>query len=356
LGIEQFSLTHELGSHAGQSRIIRKAYFEHPDYVPLLEKAYINWRQFEEELDKKIYYRTGLFYFGEPGNPVTGGVLKSASLYDVPVEKLSVTEARKRFPVFNLPGGFEYVFEPEAGFLRPEEAIRGYASLATSAGAELLTNTAVHSWRSKGDVIIVETSAGEFECDKLVVTAGAWTGKLLTELSGKLHVTKQSLVWTKPQSPESFSLGNFPCWLMSDPERGPYYGFPMLDPVLFGAPEGLKSAHHFPAVEFDPAQAGRDINENTEEDIRYALAKWLPSANGEILAMKSCLYTNTPDENFIIDHLPGSNGKITFACGTSGHGFKFASVIGEILAEMSTEGRTAMPIEFLSLKRFNHAR
>ena len=352
MGIEQFSLTHEMGSHAGQSRIIRKAYFEHPDYVPLLERAYLNWREFEEEWGKKIYYRTGLFYFGEPGNPITGGVLKSAALYNVPVETLSQSDAQNRFPVFNLPAGYEYVFEPDAGFLRPEEAIRGYASLAQSLGAKILTNTAVNGWRMLGDSIVVDTSAGEFECEKLVVTAGAWTGKLIADLSNQLKVTKQSLVWTNPTSPDQFALGNFPCWLMSDPERGPYYGFPILDPGLFGAPAGLKSAHHFPAVEFDPTQSDREINADTEEDIRYALSKWLPAANGEILAMKSCLYTNAPDENFIIDQLPGSNGKITVACGTSGHGFKFASVIGEILSDLSTNGKTEMPIEFLSLKRF----
>lgn len=353
LGLEQFDIAHEMGSHAGQSRIIRKAYFEHPDYVPLLERAYANWTELEKETGKKIYHRTGLLYFGGPGNEITGGVLKSASLYNIPVQKLNVVEAGEQFPQFQFRDDFEIVFEPEAGFLEPEKAIRAYVESAQERGAVIKTNEAVIEWKMEEDLILVSTARQSYRSRKLIISSGPWTSILIPSLSGKLKVTKQALVWTRPEDPDQYSFGKFPCWLMMDPERGPYYGFPILNREEFGEPWGLKSAHHFPAEIFDPSRSDRPVNVDAEEDIRYALSRWLPGANGEVLAFKSCLYTNTPDEDFIIDHLPGFQGRVAFACGFSGHGFKFASAVGEILADLCMDGKSELPIDFLSLKRFD---
>jgi len=354
LGLDQFEIGHEMGSHGGQSRIIRKAYFEHPDYVPLLERAYENWEQLEADSGEKIYHQTGLLYFGPPGNEITGGVLKSASLYNLLVFKLTQREAKRQFHQFNFGNDFEIVYEPEAGFLTPEKAIRTYAIIAGQIGARILENEPVKSWKMKGDSVLVKTNNETYEASKLVITAGAWSSILIPGLHRKLKVTKQALAWTMPTEPDSYALGKFPCWLMKDPDRGPYYGFPMLDPQEFGDPFGLKSAHHFPAEQFDPTMHERPVNENAEEDINFALSRWLPNANEKIVAMKSCLYTNTPDEHFIIDHLPGHDGRVTIACGFSGHGFKFASVMGEILADLAIKGETRHPVGFLGLNRFEY--
>jgi len=352
LGLDQFDISHEMGSHGGQSRIIRKAYFEHPDYVPLLERAYDNWEQLEIETGDKFYHQTGLLYFGPPGNEITAGVMKSASLYNLLVFKLTARQAKKQFPQFNFANDFEIVYEPEAGFLTPEKAIRAYAMVAVQTGARIIANEPVKSWKLKGDRILVSTQNETYEASKLVITAGAWSSILIPGLHRTLKVTKQALAWTMPSDPDAFALGKFPCWLMKDPDRGPYYGFPMLDPQEFGGPFGLKSAHHFPAEPFDPTKKDRPINENAEEDINHALSKWLPNSNEKLLAVKSCLYTNTPDEHFIIDLLPGYDGRVAIACGFSGHGFKFASAMGEILADLSLKGETRHPIGFLGLSRF----
>ncbi|MDX2047014.1 MAG: N-methyl-L-tryptophan oxidase [Chitinophagaceae bacterium] len=352
LGLEQFNVPHEKGSHAGQSRIIRKAYFEHPDYVPLLERAYYNWRQIEEKTGIQLYHETGLLYHGKPGHVVLKGTTHAASLHHIPLHHLSPGQSSKQFPQFKLPEGFTSFIESAAGFITPEKAISTYIAEAVKNGASIRTNEKVLDWKKEKEHIKVVTSKETFYCKKLVVTAGAWAGKLAPQLKPQLKVTRQIVAWMKPLKPALFSLENFPCWVIADEDRGVYYGFPMLPNDRFDGPAGLKVAHHFPGAENDPDNVNRNISKEDEEDIRYALQKYLPAANGELLEFKTCLYTYSKDENFIIDHLPGYNGDVTIACGFSGHGFKFVSVVGEILADLAMEGKTKLPVDFLKLGRF----
>lgn len=351
LGLEQLDISHDQGSHAGQSRIIRMAYAEHPDYVPLLQRAYANWRQLEKESDTRVFEMTGVAYFGKPDNEFMLGVKKSASLYNIGIAKSSPDQSKDLFPAFAVPSDFEVIFEPNAGFITPEKAILLFAEQAISRGAVIYTREHVKHWKQIGDTIEVVSSSGSFTCDKLVITAGAWTSKVIPNFKPRLTVTKQMLAWVAPKNWKLFSMGKFPCWILEDDQRGSYYGFPILPAGQFGGPLGLKLAHHFPGEVSDPDKVNRNITRGTEEDIRYALQKYLPSANHTILSMKSCLYTNSADENFIIDHLPGYKDKVTVACGFSGHGFKFASVVGEILADLSIKGKTDLPIGFLGLGR-----
>jgi len=352
LGLEQFDISHEFGSHAGQSRIIRKAYFEHPAYVPLLEGAYKNWKTFEQETGEQLYFKTGLLYAGTSSNEMITGVKQSATLYNIELELLKNADAVKRFPQFLFPKSFEILFEPEAGFLPPEKSIRLYASQAKKNGAIIKTNERVIEWKKDGTNIIVKTDKSSYQCNKLIITAGAWAGKMIPHFSDKIKVTRQFVAWIKTNDDRRFTLNNFPCWMIGDDEqRGCYYGFPLLD-TKFGEPAGLKLAHHFPKEVTDPYKVDRRATENDIQDLKYCLDKYLPGVFDSILHTKICLYANSPDENFIIDKLPGYEENVSIACGFSGHGFKFASVIGEILADLAIEGKSNLPIEFLNAKRF----
>jgi sarcosine oxidase len=356
LGLDQFSVPHESGSHTGQSRIIRKAYFEHPDYVPLLERAYRNWDDIERETGATLYYQTGIVYFGKASHPTMAGIKNSAHQFQIPVEHLSGAETKKRFNAFDIPSDFETLFEPEAGFITPELSIRVYRDHALKNGASIHENEIVVSWKKTGSKISVVTDRGEYTCSKLIITAGAWTSKILPQLKSELQVTRQVLGWFNPKDPDLLALNNFPCWFIEDPERGMFYGFPLLPFEKFGGPIGLKLASHRPGLISDPDHVDRNVKESEMEDLKYVLSKYLPVAGYETITTKTCLYTYSPDENFIIDHLPGYDKQITIACGFSGHGFKFVPVIGEILADLAIQGKTNLPIEFLSLKRFHKAK
>lgn len=354
LGIEQFDVTHEFGSHAGQSRIIRKAYFEHPDYVPLLQRAYENWRALENETGEEIYFKIGLLYCGSPSHEMTRGVKQSAALYNIELENLTADALVSRFPAFSLPGNFEILFEPDAGFIPPEKSIRLYADLAIRNGALIHTHEKVFEWKKEGSGLVVKTNKGIYYSQKLIITAGAWSGKMILALADKIKVTRQYLAWIKPRHPEIFHPARFPCWMIADDDkRGCYYGFPLLDTKKFGPPEGLKLAHHHPATITDPDNVNRQITDEDKINLQYCLDNYLPGVLGKTLQSKVCLYGNSPDEHFIIDHLPGYEGLVSIACGFSGHGFKFVSVVGEILADLATEGKTNLPIGFLNAKRFN---
>jgi len=350
LGLEQFDISHEFGSHAGQSRIIRKAYFEHPDYVPLMERAYQNWKHIEKETGEKLYFKTGLLYAGDSNNEIIKGVKLAASLYDIELENLKPDHYRQ----FNFPQSFEILFEPEAGLLTPEKAIRLYSSEAKEWGATIHSNEKVIEWKKEGDLIIVKTDKNVYQCNKLVITAGAWSGKMIPGFSSKIKVTRQFVAWIKTKNGKQFELNNFPCWMIGDDDKhGCYYGFPLLDTKKFGDPAGLKMAHHFPSQITDPDNVNRETTQEDIENLKYCLDKYLPGIFDSVLHTKICLYGNSPDENFIIDKLPGYEENVSIACGFSGHGFKFISVVGEILADLAIEGKTNLPIGFLNAKRFS---
>jgi sarcosine oxidase len=352
LGLEQFDITHDRGSHTGQSRIVRKAYFEHPDYVPLLQRAYHNWNLLETETSSNIYYRTGIVYFGRPDHDTMEGIRRSSSLYNIPVENVSREQAVERFPSFRIPPDFEVLFEPDAGFVTPERAILLYTELSLKNGATIRTNESAYTWKQEGGKLNVQTDKGSYTCNRLVITAGSWASKMIPSLSKSLKVTRQLLAWIKPETWDAFTLGNFPCWFIEDPDRGMYYGFPVMPVNTFGGPIGLKLAHHHPGEPADPNHVNKTLPPGAEENIRYVLSKYIPGAGSTVLSMKSCFYTYSSDEHFIIDHLPGYGKQVTIACGFSGHGFKFVPVVGEILADLAMKGKTSLPVEFLRLNRF----
>jgi len=353
LGLEQFDIPHDQGSHAGQSRIIRKAYFEHPDYVPLLERAYENWKEIEGKTDSQIYFPTGLLYAGKPEEVLIKGVRESAEKYKLNVESLSKSDTKHRFPQFQIPEGYEVLFEPDAGFVTPERAILLFAEQAIRKGAQIHTKEKTASWKKEGDLITVITDKSTYTCKKLIITAGAWAGSVIPGFSSQLKVTRQVIAWVNPKERKPFELGQFPCWMIDDhTQEGMYYGFPVLPVAKFGAPIGLKVALHHPGLVSNPDAVNRIPSKEDENHLVEALDKYLPQGYETTHVLKTCLYTNTPDENFILDFLPGYDQQVAIAAGFSGHGFKFVSVVGEIMADLSMKGKTHLPIDFLNAKRF----
>jgi len=245
LGLEQFGISHEFGSHAGQSRIIRKAYFENSDYVPLLTRAYENWKALEEETGERLYFKTGLAYFGNPDHVMMQGVKKSASLYNIPLEIFTGSSNHQRFPQFTIPASFEGLWESDAGFVTPEKAIQLYARQAIKKGAEIHSNERILDWKKDGNGVIVTTDKNTYRSQKLIITAGAWAKSLIPGLNRILKITRQFVAWIKPKRWNDFMLDYFPCWLIADEKPGCYYGFPIL-PKEFGDPQGLKLALTIP--------------------------------------------------------------------------------------------------------------
>ena len=353
LGLEQFDIPNELSSHAGQSRIIRKAYFEHPDYVPLLEKSYQNWKHLEDITGTQVYFKTGLLYFAKPDHLLMKGVHESANKYNIKLDTLSATDIKARYPQINIPDDCEKLFEPEAGFITPERAILLYTDKALQSGAVIKTKAKVVQWSKTTDGIEVTTSSGAYFAKKLIVAAGPWAGKMIRGLSSSLTVTRQMIAWVIPKNNSLFELGRLPCWMIVDDAKpGIFYGFPILPVGKFNGPIGFKLAHHYHGVISDPDTISRVSTADDEANLVDTLNKFFPDGYKATHSMKTCMYTNTPDENFIIDFLPNYDKDVIVAAGFSGHGFKFASVVGEIMSDLAVKGSTPLPIGFLNGKRF----
>jgi sarcosine oxidase len=354
LGLEQFEIPHDQGSHAGQSRIIRKAYFEHPDYVPLLQRAYENWQDIETKTGSQVYFPTGLLYAGKSTDILIKGVRESATKYEIKIESLSKSETTFRYPQFRIPEDYEVLFEPDAGFVTPERAISLFVEQAKSLGAQINAKEKVISWTREAGIIKVITEKDSYSCKKLVITAGPWAGKMIPGLSSSLRVTRQVIAWVNPKQPKLFELNQSPCWMIDDDAQpGMYYGFPIVPVDEFGLPNGMKLAYHYPGLTSDPDHVDRNPSKEEEQNLIEALHRYLPEGYLSTHVLKTCLYTNTPDEHFVIDFLPNFEHDVVIAAGFSGHGFKFVSVVGEILTDLVTKGKTDLPIDFLNAKRFH---
>lgn len=352
LGLEQFDITHELGSHAGQSRIIRKAYGEATVYVPLLERAYQNWATLEMETGTQLLFKTGMVYFGTPDSTFLQTVKQSSTQYDIPVNKLTEKECQQKYPQFHLPADFERLEEPDAGLLAPERCILLMVQQALFKGATIKTHEKVINWVHKNGIVTVTTDRDTYQATKLVITAGPWVSKLVPSLKYKLTVTRQPLAWVQPKKWEEFDMKKFPCWLIRN-DGHDFYGFPIVPAGQFGGPLGLKLGMHHPGGEAtDPDQVDRAPRGRDENALIQFLQQFIPNGYQNTLVMKTCIYTKTEDEHFIVDFLPGYHGNVTIATGFSGHGFKFVSVIGEVLADLATKGTTPFDLAFLRLGRF----
>ena len=347
IGIERATPGHEGGSSHGESRIIRMAYFEHPSYVPLVRRAYEGWRDLERASGRQILTTTGILEAGTPGAAIVEGSLASSLLHGIPHQRLSARQISSRFPAFTLPDAWDGVFQPDAGILRPELAIELMVAMAADLGAVVLANTCVRSLEPKGQGVRLITEDGQvIEAAAAIVAAGPWIAELAPQLKPHLTLTRQVMAWFDPVLPELTRPGRFPVFLLQT-ETDAIYGMPDF------AGTGVKAASHLPGRELPSADHGRQDSEPADVlPVREALERYIPAAAGPVTRTRSCIYTHSPDEDFIVDQLPGHpNIVVVSAC--SGHGFKFASALGEALADLSTTGSTNLDIARFSLSRLD---
>lgn len=345
LGIDRYCPPHDRGSTHGQTRAIRQAYFEHPDYVPLVAESYALWRELEAEAGRTLFHQVGLIEVGPADGQVVPGVKRAAEQYRLEVESLDGGQIEQRWPGLRAPDSLVGVFEPTAGYLLVEDCVRAYLESAERAGAELMTDTVVHEWRADGAGVVVCTSEGEFAADRLVIAAGSWAGRLLADLDLRLAVRRKSLFWFAADSASYEVDAGFPVFLFELPQ-GVFYGFPKIDG------RGVKVAEHTGGQPVDdPDSVNREIDGDEERAARDFLAECLPEVSPRVTNHAVCLYTMSPDEHFIVDRHPVWPN-VALAAGLSGHGFKFTPAIGRALADLALEGATEPAIRFLSLERF----
>ncbi len=348
LGIEQFTAAHDQGSSHGGSRMIRQAYFESPNYIPLVLRAYELWRRIERDTGTGLLHITGGLNVGSRDGELVKRTIAASQQHSIPFEVLEGREINERFPVVvPLPSDVA-VYETNAGYLFPEECIRAQLLLASRAGAELRFEEKVLSWNAEADRVEVRTSKGSYDAGHLVIAAGPWANATM-QGTFPLRVTRQVMAWIQPMTGVGpFLPERFPVFLCEDPEGGyPGYGFPAMD----GPAGGIKTAIHGSDGGCTPETVDREIHETDLRGIIDRLKVRMPALDGEVVRAKTCLYTMTPDEHFVIGKHPQFSS-CSIACGFSGHGFKFASVVGEILADLAIHGSTAYPIGLFSPKRF----
>lgn len=345
LGIERFGIAHDLGSSHGVTRIIRMAYYEAPAYVPLLRRSYELWRELETSAAEQILHITGGIDAGLSDSRLFQGALQSCIEHDLEHEILTSDQLSQRFPGFRLPQDVQAIYQADGGFLMPERCIELHVAGALEHGAALRTEEQVRDIVETANGVRVTTDQGQYEADTAVICAGAWTGKLLPELAPNAVPERQVLIWTEPLKPEAYTPETFPVFLLMV-EESHFYGFP-----AFQVP-GFKIGrfHHLEEV-VDPDTIDREPNARDEAMLRQAVEKYFPDAAGPTLSMKACMFTNTPDEHFIIDRLKPDSA-IVVAAGFTGHGFKFCSVVGEILSDMVIDGETGHDVEMFRLARF----
>jgi sarcosine oxidase len=344
LGLERFDIPHSMGSSHGETRIIRLAYYEDPSYVMLLHRSYELWRALQSRAGEHLLWTTGSVDAGPPDSWVFKGSLRSCLEHDLPHEVLTARELKERFPGYGLPQETLAVFQPEGGFLLPERCIVSFVQSAHAEGAEIHGRETVLGWEPIGDGVRVTTDHGRYEADRLVVTGGAWNRKLLPFLRDLAVPERQVLAWLQPERPDDFTPDRFPVFNLIV-EEGRFYGFP-----VFGVP-GFKFGkyHHF-EEQWDPDDLDREPRWEDEQVLRNFAGRHFPTGYGPTMSLQVCLFTNSPDKHFIIDthpHYP----QVSFASACSGHGFKFASVIGEILADLAEREVTRHNIELFRLDR-----
>lgn len=343
IGIERFHPGHDRGSSHGESRIIRLAYFEHPAYVPLLRRAYENWCELERLAGESLLTTTGILEAGPPGSPLVAGSLQACREHGIDHETLDAAEIGRRFPAFRLPEAYAGVWQKDGGWLRPEAAVRAQARLAEAAGARIVDGVVVRAITPRPGHVEIDLGGRIVQAGRVVVAAGAWMAALVPELAPHLRLTRQVMCWYDPAEPVLFAPGRLPVFI-AESEDDAVYGFPDIG-------GGFKCASHRIGRTLGHAdQARQDASPEDAAPTDAFLERFMPAARGRLRAMKTCIYTRAPDEDFILDTLP-ADPRIVVASPCSGHGFKFASVIGEILADLATRGQTDHDIGRLRLGR-----
>ena len=347
LGIDQFTPPHSFGSSHGKSRIIRETYFEDPLYVPLVKRAYNGWAELQSRSGKRVLTRTGGLMIGAPDGAVVSGARASAVKQRLPYEELNANELRNRFPALRPPDDAVAIWEPRAGVLDPEAAIDAQLSLARAARAELRFGEKVTKWRATAEGVEVTTSSGTYAAARLVISAGPWMSELVPELALPLEIERNAVYWFDPLKAAEFTPDRLPVFIHEYAPGRTWYGF-----ANFG--DGVKVALHHEGETTTANTVRRAVSEGEVAGMRGLLKTFLPDANGALRTTSVCLYTNTPDENFILDRHP-EHPAVFIASPCSGHGFKFSIAIGEAIADDLMGESRRFDLSPFSLARFARA-
>lgn len=347
LGLDRFAPPHANGSSSGRSRIIREAYFEHPAYVPMVQRAYELWEALGRDSGRRLLLRTGGLMIGPPDGTLVTGALLSARTHGLQHEVLSTAELRQRHPALRPDEGMVAVWEPRAGVLFPEACVRAHLDQAVRAGATLAFDEPALAWSATRDGVEVRTGKGRYGAGKLLVACGAWTAGLLPELGLPLVAQRQVQLWFEPLEcgePEAFSPGRFPVFIWEDEPGRFIYGFPELG-------DGVKVARHHEGESADPASVRREVTDDDVRPMRTVLERLIPGANGPLRDSAVCLYTNAPDSHFVLDVHP-AHAHVLVASPCSGHGFKFASALGETMADLLLGAPPRFDLGLFRIERF----
>ena len=330
LGLEQFEIGHALGSSHGSTRIIRLAYCEGPEYVPLLQAAYHYWRELERAAGsaEPLLHVSGGLDIGPEGSWTVAGSKRSCLEHGLEFEELDGTEVNRRFAGYRLPSSMRAIYQPDGGYLLSEAAIRAHIAGAVEAGAFVRSGVTVASWERHRTGLLVETDAATFQTKRLVVTAGPWIGRLSPALRPFCRAERQVMLWTAPTVPQLFQPARFPVFNIESP-LGRFYGTPDHNGQGFK----IGKCHHLRQSVEDPSAMDRDCHPEDEAVLREGVASYFPAADGSTRRMAACIFTNTPDGHFILDSLP-DHENVFVAAGFSGHGYKFCSVVGKVMADL----------------------
>lgn len=340
--LEQFSIPHDKGAHGGFTRIIRHAYSESPDYVPLVQRADALWLDLEAATGESILVRCGGLELAAPGFSHASLARATAVEHRLPHEWLAPAEVRRRWPQVRVPDDWSALYSADAGFVQTEPAIRGMAAEARRLGVEIREREAVLDWDAGEDGCIVRTASAAYRADRLVITAGAWSGPLVAQLGGRVEVLRKVLYWLEVEQPERYAPDRFPVFI-SDSSDGAIYGFP-----VHGRP-GLKIADHSGGDATTADAVDRVVRTGEEASVVGLAQRLFTGVTGRVLDSAVCLYAMSPDGHFIVDRLPG-NGNVVVGAGFSGHGFKFATAVGEHLVDLVLDPGAA-PLPILSFER-----
>ena len=347
LGLERFTAAHSQGSSHGKSRIIRQAYFEHPDYVPLLMRAYELWEQIEHDSAMQLLTLTGGLMIGQAGSHTLEGSIHSATRYDLPHELLDAAEIRRRFPPLQVADSFRALYENKAGFVHPEQSVSAHIQQAELLGADLHFEEPALHWEARDDHVLVRTARGRYTAERLIIAPGAWAPELLADLDVQLTVERNILFWFEPVAGiTAFLSDRFPIYIWETAPGVQLYGFP----AQAGPPGGVKVALFHSGSVCTPETIDRQVHGHEIEHMRSMLAEHIPWLNGTLLETATCMYTSTADQHFIVALHP-HHANVVVASPCSGHGYKFASVMGEILADLATLGSTRHPIGLFDPRR-----
>ncbi|MFK7821426.1 MAG: N-methyl-L-tryptophan oxidase [Planctomycetaceae bacterium] len=340
LGIDQFGIAHDQGSSHGETRIIRRAYFEHPDYVPLLDHTYRMWRELEDESGRDLMNLCGLVLSGPSDGEAVPGVVLAKEQHGIAVESLDRKDAAEQFPRIRFPEDHTILRESDAGYLRVDDCVQTHCDLAAARGATIRSHEKVVDWSATDAGVTVTTEASSYLAGKLVVACGAWSVQVLKALGISLTILRKSVFWFPKTVANSQP---WPVFYIEDQGRS-FYGLPGLDEA------SVKVAEHSGGdTVADPTNVVRDVNTTERDAVSNFITTTLSGLQTQPAAHSVCMYCMSPDGHFIVDQHPGHKN-VVIAAGFSGHGFKFTPVIGSAIADLIDSGRTDLPIGFLGLR------